>query len=281
MLQVPIKAYRWLREIVTKIYCKLNLQKYETPKGRKEIIHNFDAITLTLFKQYQGIATKKSLFEIIAPNCSYKTLVVSINRTLELLRKIIGYLCLSNRYHAHLVKHTDSTDLPVCSNRKIRSHKTMVDYAARSKTSKGWFYGLKLHISADLKGKILSVQFTSGNTDDRVIFPKLNRDLDGIFIADAGYISKDLTREFFIENRRILLAMPKKNMKKLATDLDIELFKTRMRIEDPFGNLKQFRNLTTTVCRSVRGYLVNYLSAVLSLMITRSHSTDALPSSLS
>ncbi len=263
-----------------KIYHKLNLQKYETPKGRKEIIHNIDAITLTFFKQCQGIATKKSLFEIIAPNCSYKTLVVSINRTLELLRKIIGYLCLSNRYHAHLVKHTDSTDLPVCSNRKIRSHKTMVEYANRSKSSKGWFYGLKLHISADLNGKILAVRFTSGNVDDRVAFPELNQDLDGIFVVDAGYISKKLEREFFIENQRMLLAMPRKNMKKVATNTDIELFKTRMRIEDPFGNLKQFHNLISTVCRSVRGYLVNYLSAVLSLMIVNFNSDRILPPSL-
>ena len=111
-------------------------------------------------------------------------------------------------------------------------------------------------------------------------FPELNQDLDGIFVVDAGYISKKLEREFFIENQRMLLAMPRKNMKKVATNTDIELFKTRMRIEDPFGNLKQFHNLISTVCRSVRGYLVNYLSAVLSLMIVNFNSDRILPPSL-
>src|SRR3989344_5847651 len=65
----------------------LGTPNYETPKGRKEIIENVDAITLAIFKQIHGIATKKSLFKIIVPRCSYKTRVVSINRTLELLKK--------------------------------------------------------------------------------------------------------------------------------------------------------------------------------------------------
>ena len=74
MIQTGITIYRALREIVIKVYHILKLHRYETPKGRTEIIHNVDALTLALFKQSQGIATKKSLFEIIAPRCSYKTL---------------------------------------------------------------------------------------------------------------------------------------------------------------------------------------------------------------
>ena len=87
MLKTGIKIYNTLRNVVTKVYHILGLKKYETPKGRKEVIENVDAITLALFKQSHGIATKKSLFKIVAPRCSYKTLVVSINRTLELLKK--------------------------------------------------------------------------------------------------------------------------------------------------------------------------------------------------
>src|SRR3989338_931447 len=119
MIKTSIKIYNTLRNVVSKVYHKLNLEKYETPKGRKEIISNIDALTLTLFKQSHGIATKKSLFEIIAPKCSYKTLVVSINRTLEILKRIITYLTITNRAGSHIVKHVDSTDLPV-SNKKIK-----------------------------------------------------------------------------------------------------------------------------------------------------------------
>jgi hypothetical protein len=267
MLKTSVKIYNTLRNVVTKVYHILKLEKHETSKGRKEIIENIDAITLALFKQTHGIATKKSLFKIIAPKCSYKTLVVSINRCLELLQKIIGFMMLSNRLNCHIVKHTDSTDLPVCSIRKAKSHKTMKALSSWSKTSKGWFYGLKLHLTADLNGRIVGVHFTTGKASDREVLKIMNKDLRGVFVADAGYLSSDLEREFFIENERMLLTCLRSNMKKVANLSDIELLKTRMRIEDNFGNLKQFHNLISTVCRSVRGCLTNYLSSVLAYMI--------------
>ncbi len=267
MLKTGIKIYNTLRNVVTKVYHILGLSKYETPKGRKEIIENVDAVTLALFKQSHGIATKKSLFKIIAPNCSYKTLVVSINRTLEMLKKIVGFLTVSNRFGCHTIKHTDATDLPVCSIRKGKSHKTMKQFASWSKSSKGWFYGLKLHLTTDLNGRIVGLYFTSGNSNDREILKKINKDLTGVFVADAGYVSAQLEKDFFIENKRMLLTCSRSNMKKIATFDDIELLKTRMQIEDNFGNLKQFHNLTSTVCRSPRGYFVNYLSSVCSYML--------------
>jgi len=267
MLKTSIKIYNTLRNVVTKVYHILNLKKHETPKGRKEIIENVDAITLAIFKQSSGIATKKSLFKIIAPKCSYKTLVVSINRTMELLKKIIGFIAISNRFNSHIVKHVDSTDLPVSTLRKSRSHKTMKTLATYSKSSKGWFYGLKLHLSVDLKGKIVAVHFTTGNKSEREILKIMNKNVFGIFVADAGYVSEKLEREFYLEHQRMLLTCMRTNMKKIATFDDIELLKTRMRIEDHFGNLKQFHNLISTCCRSIQGYLTNYLSSVLSYML--------------
>ena len=267
MLKTGITIYKALRKIVTKVYHTLHLQRHETRKGRKELIGNIDAVTLALFKQSQGIATKKSLFEIIAPSCSYKTVVVSINRTLTLLQKIVGFMLISDRLGCHLVKHTDSTDLPVSSLRKAKRHQTMRKYASWSKTSKGWFYGLKLHLTTDLDGKVVALRFTSGNGSDREACTKMNEDLRGIFVADAGYLSAELERDFFIEHERMILTCSRKNMKKLATADDIALLNTRMSIENHFGNLKQFHNLISTVCRSVTGYLVNYLSSVLAYMI--------------
>ena len=143
----------------------------------------------------------------------------------------------------------------------------MKELASWSKSSKGWFYGLKLHLSVDLFGNIVAVHFTSGNVSDREILKVMNKDLTGIFVADAGYVSEKLEKEFFIESKRMLLTCTRTNMKKIATFDDIELLKTRMRIEDNFGNLKQFHNLVSTVSRSVKGFLVNYLSSLASYMI--------------
>ena len=267
MIDTTIQVYNTLRNKVIEIYRTLNLQKHENTKGRKQLIHPIDALTLSLLKQSHGIATKKSLFEIIAPKCSYKTLVVSINRCLLLLKKVICFIASMNRFGCNKVKHTDSTDLPVCSIRKAKNHKTMERLASWSKSSKGWFYGLKLHLSVDLLGRVVGLYFTTGNASDREVLKTMNKDLRGTFVADAGYVSAQLEREFFIENERRLLTCTRSNMKKLATLEDIELLKTRMQIEDNFGNLKQFHNLVSTVCRSIQGYLTNYLSSVCAYMI--------------
>lgn len=137
---------------------------------------------------------------------------------------MLALFLFANRKDDHPIKHTDSTDVSVCSIRKAKHHKTMRDFASWGKTGKGWFYGLKLHFTANLKRRILALAFTSGNVDDRAVTVKLNKGLFGIFVADAGYVSEKLAREFYIENKRILFVKPRANMKKLATEFQTWLY---------------------------------------------------------
>jgi len=143
----------------------------------------------------------------------------------------------------------------------------MAGLASWGKTGKGWFYGLKLHITTNLKRKVLSVRFTSGNMNDREVVIRLNRGLFGIFVCDAGYISEKLQKEFFIEHRRILLVKPRANMKKIATAFQNLLYGTRMMIELDFRNLKMFYGLVTSLPRSVNGYCANYIYSLLAYCI--------------
>ena len=92
---------------------------------------------------------------------------------------------------------------------------------------------------------------------------ELSLDLEGIFIADAGYISQDLAEKFYQEDKRILFAKPRANMKKLATMVDVYLYSTRMMIELNFRNLKMFYGLVTSLPRSVQGYVANYAYSLL------------------
>ena len=139
----------------------------------------------------------------------------------------------------------------------------MKQFANWGKTGKGWFYGLKLHLISDLKGKLLALKFTSGDVDDRTVVIDLSKNLNGIFLADAGYISEKLAKKFYQENKRILIAKPKANMKKLATMAEICLHRTRVHIEINFRNLKYFWGLLTSLPRSVAGYLANYTYSLL------------------
>lgn len=235
--------------------------------GRPLAISPEDTIALALFKQLEGITTKKSVWEIFALACTYKTFVVNVNKLMVYALLILKSILKWNQNNAHLVKHTDSTDIPVCLNKNATHHKTMDGLASWGHSGKGFYYGLKMNITTDLNRSLLAFKFGTGNSNDRETFKNMNKDIMGIFVADAGYISKDLEREFFIENKRILFAKPKANMKKLITEFQYHLYNTRMLIELNFRNLKMFHNLVTSLPRSIDGYLANYAYALLTYVL--------------
>lgn len=267
-MKTSIQLYNKLKQKVKFCYSQLKLNKQEKTKGRKLAIKIIDTISLGLFKQLNGIATKKALYKIFRPKCSYKTLVVNLNRFARQALLILLALLKINQRGSSLVKHTDSTELPVCLNKNASRHKTMNFFSDWGKNGKGWFYGLKLHITTDLKRRILSIKFTSGNTRDSKVFMDLNKDLKGIFVADGGYISKNLQTEFYREGERILFTQPRKNMKKLITGFQFLLYNTRMLIELNFRNLKMFHNLVTSLPRSANGYFANYTYSLLSYLLS-------------
>jgi hypothetical protein len=258
-----IQVYKRIRQTVVFISKQLRFGKLASKLGRKLALSIEDSISLALFKQRQGIETKKSIYEIFKPQCSYKTLVVSMNRWYKLALQIVGLILNRNRQNVHPVKHIDSTDIPVCRNKNAKHHQTMREFAAWSNNGQGYYYGLKLHLIADLKQQVLALQFTPADTDERAVATPLAEGLSGILIADAGYVSAELEKNFYIEGQRYILIKPKKNQRKLATELDTLLYSTRMLVEIPFRVLKMFHGLITSLPRSVDGYLANYTYSLL------------------
>ena len=265
-MNTSINVFNNIVAKVTFLFNKLKIKIIKST-GRTLAITPEHTISLALFKQSQGIETKKSVWEMFEPKCSYKTLVVNMNKLALHALIILQAIMRMNRDHAHTVKHTDSTDIPVCLTKNGKRHQTMKDFATWAHGPKGWYYGLKMSITTDLKRRLLAVRFGTGNSNDRETFRKMNKDLMGVFVADAGYISKDLEREFYIEHKRILFVKPRANMKKLATEWQINLYNTRMMIELNFRSLKMFYKLVTSLPRSVDGYLGNYAYALLAFVL--------------
>jgi len=272
-MKPALAVYNELEGKVTFPYHKLNLFTYEHTTGRKLSLPIGEIITLALYKQTQNIATKKAIWKDFAPPCSYKTLVVNMNRFALLALFVLLQIFRMNRLSAHIVKHTDATDIPVCLNKNAKSHKTMQGLAASGYSGKGHYYGIKLLMTSDLKRTMLAIRFSPANTHGTKIFTKLNDDPNGVFVADAEYISEKLQREFYREHRRILFARPRKNrnefvsrrleMKKLITAFQYHPYNTRMLIELNFRNLKMFYGLVTSLPRSINGYLANYIYSLL------------------
>jgi transposase len=169
--------------------------------------------------------------------------------------------------HQHLIKYTDATDIPVCLKKNADSHKTMAAFSELARSSKGWFYGLKLTITRDADGRLLAILFTRANDNDREICKTINKDINGIIIMDAGYVSKELEDDMNIEGKRWLLIRPYKTMKKLMTKWQEDLYRGRFQIEFDFRSLKMFHGLVTSLPRSVNGYLANYIHALTSFVL--------------
>jgi len=258
-----------IRQKVSFFSKQLNFDKYKNKIGRKLAISIETTLSLALYKQTQNIQTKKAIFNDFKNQlkCSYKTLVVNLNRWYFLALIILSILLKTNRSNSHLIKHIDSTDIPVCLFKNAYSHKVMKGLSKYGRSSKGLFYGLKMHIISDLKKKLLSVKFTGGNVDDRSVVITMTDSTEGIFIADAGYISSKLQREFYQEHKRILLVKPRSNMKKLMTHFEERLYQTRMLVEINFRILKMFFGLLTSLPHSIDGYFANYTYALLAYQI--------------
>src|SRR3989344_9503231 len=188
-----ITTFSSLKTIVSHFFSFMKFNEREHSKGRKPILTNSEIVSCAVFKQRQNIGSKKALYEILEPSCSYNRFVVALNRVGTYLAKIIISVMNALRKEAHRIKFTDSTEVPVCLLKNSKHHRTMRGLSAMSKSSKGWFYGLKLHLSADVEGRVLALRLTPGNSDDRAVFRTMNEKLRGLFGADAGYISKDLS----------------------------------------------------------------------------------------
>lgn len=268
-MTTSIPVYETIRQKVKLLSKTLRFDKFVNKLGRKLALSIEDSVSLAIFWKKQNIKTKKSVYEILELDryCSYKTLVVSISRCLELALAALVLLLNLNRQTAHLVKHTDSTDIAVCLNKNARYHKTMAAYATWWNSGKGYYYGLKLHLTSDLDRRVLAVKFTTATGSDRETFLHLNQDLDGLFIADSGYVSEQLARRFYREGKRVLVTKPYKTMKKLATAFELWLYGTRMLVEINFRILKEFLGLVTSLPRSVTGYCANYTYALLAYLI--------------
>jgi len=266
---MALALFEKLKAVVTQFCHRFRLVNETSTTGRPRKISQIDAITLALYQHTSTRATKRSVYEDFkeALDCSYKTLVVSMNASAPLCLRLIALLMRLGKKDAHLVKYTDATDIPVCLKKNADSHKTMSALAELGRSSKGWFYGLKMTLTRDAKGRMLAVRFTSANVNDRDIFRTINKDIFGIIVADAGYVSKTLENAMNIENKRWLLIRPYKTMKKLMTTWQEELYKGRFQIEFDFRSLKLFHGLVTSLPRSVNGYFANYIHALASFVL--------------
>jgi Transposase DDE domain len=167
------------------------------------------------------------------------------------------------------ITFVDSTPLVVCHNRRIHSHKTFKDIAARGHTSVGWFFGFKLHLLFNDQGEIVWLQLTPGNTDDRKgLLEMLENPLSTVFgklIGDKGYVSQALLTRLANEFRIQMVTRLKKKMhtKLPMLALDAWLLRKRAIAESIIDQLKNISQIEHSRHRSPLNFLVNLMCGLI------------------
>jgi len=141
------------------------------------------------------------------------------------------------------------------------------DFASRGKTSKGWFYGFKLHGACDAQGNLAGLRFTTGSEHDSQQTEPLTDGLTGLFVGDAGYLLKQEVFVRLFEKHKRILAATRKNMKRLMTEHDGYLLRKRSIIETVWDVLKERYGLVFHLARNITGLFRHYCYSLLSNML--------------
>ena len=191
--------------------------------------------------------------------------LLSYNRFVALIPTIFAPLCAylqSRKATSDGIGFIDSTPIIVCHPKRIRSHKVFKDFAEIGKTTKGWFYGFKLHLICNHKGELISCHITPGNVDDRSPVRKMSKDMHGKLFGDKGYISKRLFDELFSRGLQLITGIRGNMKNKLMPLFDKIILRKRSMIESINNQLKNVFQIEHTRHRSPINGFINIIAGL-------------------
>ena len=202
------------------------------------------------------------LYKVEFPNLiSYERFVTLKPRILMYLQMLLNWIMSLSQKTG--ISFIDATSINVCHNKRITSNKVFEGFAKLGKTTKGWFYGFKLHIVINELGQIHSAKLTEGNVDDRAPVPKLVRHLTGLLFGDKGYIKSELFNSLYSKDLKLITGI-KKTMKNMPVILfEKQMLKKRSIIETVFDYLKNKFEIEHTRHRSMWNFLVHIMATLL------------------
>ncbi len=158
--------------------------------------------------------------------------------------------------------------LNVCHQKRIHSYKVFKKLAKRGKTTKGWFYGFKLHIIVNEKGELLGFQLTAGNVSDITVLPSMTEKLFGRLFGDKGYISQELFEKLFAQGIQLITKLRAKMKNRLMQVVDKILLRKRGMIDSIIGKLKAGCQIEHSRHRNPLNFVVNLLGGLVTYSLS-------------
>lgn len=240
-----------IKEQLVLLYCTVDdLLKMQARQGEwRESNHkprftDAEVLVIALMQSYFRTDTLKRAYLLVKANDptafkylpTYKQWMGRLHRLSGQTGEMIFSVPFKIEDLAEEVYLIDSYPVRMCEQiRHGRVNLLRDEGAYFGKTSKGWFFGFKLHVVTTFNGKIIAAVMTNGNVDDRQGARLLAGLLeeDSLCLADLGYRGEGFQLQLLEEEGVLFLTrndMPSAELKKLHS-------KIRNRVETTFGEL--------------------------------------------
>jgi len=173
-----------------------------------------EALTIALLQGVLEVATLKQTYRLVARNWraafphlpSYKQWLARVHHLLPQVGRLLAATCTHPPTAARLYL-IDSKPIPLCHPLRHGRVRLLRDEGAYfGKTSKGWFFGFKLHVLRHISGRVLNLILTPGNGDDREPALALVQSVDGgVMIGDLGYRGAEYAARLAEEAEMLLI----------------------------------------------------------------------------
>ena len=198
-----------------------------------------EVLTIALLQGSFQVPTLKQTYRLIGAN--FRSAFPHLPTYSEWLRRLhqltihVGLLleATSANEHSTAFYLVDSKPIPLCHQLRHGRVRLMREDGARfGKTSKGWFFGFKMHCLRAMSGRFLNVVLTPGAVDDREALLALCEASDGgVTLGDLGY-QGEAAATLLAEEAEVLL-MTRRD----APERKFLLSQVRQGIETSFSQL--------------------------------------------
>jgi transposase len=155
-----------------------------------------EVLAIALMQSYFQSPTLKRTYLLVRANDpkafpflpSYQQWLARLHKLTALVGEVLVASTPSDGYQSDYYL-LDSKPIPVCLPIRHGRVRLLRDEGAYfGKSSKGWFFGFKLHLVRDQQGRLLNTVLTPANYDDRSVALSLLAPLPAnIALADLGY----------------------------------------------------------------------------------------------
>jgi transposase len=214
-----------------------------------------EVLTIALLQGCLGVASLKQTYRLVAHNCrsafpclcSYQQWMARLQALTVPIRALLA-ATMQRPTGSAAFYLVDAKPLPVCHQvRHGRVRLLREDGAYWGKTSKGWFFGFKLHVLHHIEGRIVNLVLTPGNWDDRAPVLALLDGVDGgVTLGALGYRGQQRVEEWAEEAEMFVLTRAE------APEHKFLLAQVRQAIETSFSQL-WYQFLDRIFLRSWRG----------------------------